>query len=201
MRNRFTEWINSGIASFKHIDTKQNIDDFCRMYNNVFGLATDTHMALSEDGKYIITGHIIDTPKWDLFLYSPIWGNVKFGDAIRRNCWTPCQFFSENGYCGAKEIINGDWVYTLCLCSGECQDTPCQPKCPTYHYTSESKQPKYIQNISLNNSKLDVLECFKAKDLNEVAFKLNESLNIKGDNWVAYDGKLVCTIGDVAYII
>lgn len=200
MRNRFTEWINSGIASFKHVNTKQNVDDFCRMYNNVFGLATDTHMALSEDGDYIITGHIINTPKWDLFLYSPIWGNVKFGDAARRNCWTPCEFFSENGLCGDKTFINGDVAYVLKPCEHAGTESPC-PICPTSYHTHESLTPQPIRNLTFNNSKLDILECFKSKTLKEVALKLNESLNIKGDNWVAYDGKLICTIGETAYII
>ena len=56
--------------------------------------------------------------------------------------------------------------------------------------------------ISTTGSKLHVLECYaKSNNKNEVADKLNESLNIKGDNWFAYNDKIYGLIGDTVYII
>lgn len=206
MRNRFTEWISQGIASFKRVKTIQETpeqDPICRLYNNLFGMVSDTHMSCTEEGYRVITGHIINTENWDKFLYAPQWGGVpmKEPNVNKPSWWSLCGFLSKLKLRGQVETLNGDIVYKIYPCedSEDCCGTPlCQDCC----VTSESKIPRPIAMISTTGSKLHVLECYaKSNNKNEVANKLNESLNIKGNNWFAYNDKIYGLIGDTVYII
>ena len=73
MRNKFSDLIKDGVAPFKYTNLAQGTpceDDLCRIYNNIFSIASDTHMSMLENGTRVITGHMINTPQWDNFICS-----------------------------------------------------------------------------------------------------------------------------------
>lgn len=198
MRNKFSEWIDSGIASFDYeniIKDTPEQDLICRTYNNIYSIPSDTHMSMLEDGTRIITGHMINTPKWAMFMCSNQWGSVNFADS---GCWSVCSFLCCNGLKGEKCFLNGDWVYVLSDINEE--DCKCCDCCPSMCHTNESKIPQPISILSKDGNKIRVEECFKG-NIKEVTNNLNESAWIKGDNWVTDGDKIFGLINNKTYII
>ena len=81
MRDKFSELIDKGVASFNYVPLTGNVpeqDPVCRAYNNIFSIPTDTHMSCLEDGRRVITGHMIKTDDWNKFINSTCWGAVCF---------------------------------------------------------------------------------------------------------------------------
>ena len=95
MRDKFSELINQGVAKFEYTPTIGSIpeqDPVCRAYNNIFSIPSDTHMSCLPDGNRVITGHMINTPKWESFVCSPFWGAVDFRTT---GYWCLCDFFLQ----------------------------------------------------------------------------------------------------------
>lgn len=198
MRNKFSEWIDSGIASFNYeniIGNEPEQDPICRTYNNIYSIPSDTHMSKLEDGTRIITGHMINTPKWEQFIIARQWASVNFMDS---GCWSVQDFLYANGLRGEKCYLNGDWVY----CLKELCDIPsdCQCVCPPMCHTNESKIPQPISVLSKDGNKIRVEECFKGNIL-EVVKNLNESVWIKGGNWITDGDKIFGLVNNKTYII
>lgn len=117
MRNKFSEWIDAGIAKFEYTPTLPEIsqtDPVCTQYNNIFGMALDTHMSLLEDGRRIITGHNVATQKWRYFINCSQWGGMNFADA---GYWSVNDFLGRFNLGGIESVVNGDivWLVEECL--------------------------------------------------------------------------------------
>ena len=113
MRNKFSEWVDAGIARFEYtpiLPETSQIDPICREYNNIFAMALDTHMSMLEDGRRIITGHNVATQKWNYFINCSNWGGMNFKDA---GYWTVNEFLHSRGLDGRQAVINGDIVWLV----------------------------------------------------------------------------------------
>ena len=102
MRDKFSELIAQGVARFdyKPIAPEITEQDFvCRAYNNIFSIATDTHMHLDhETGIRYITGKIVSIKeKFDSFLCASQWMGVNFRHS---GYWSACNFLQMNGLTG-----------------------------------------------------------------------------------------------------
>ena len=197
MRNKFSDLIKDGVASFEYTNLAQEtpcMDGLCRIYNNIFSIPSDTHMNMLEDGTRVITGHMINTPQWDKFICSPNWGGIRFGDAVNSGYWSAACLFSGFGLCGARESLNGEVVYVLRDCRYESH-----PELPHHATTSESNIP---QPLTLCGDVIRLQEYYKhSENLQEVAQKMNESLYIKGNNWCCYNDKIYGLLNNKVYIL
>ena len=115
MRNTFTDLINNGCASFEyrniHGDTP-NMDPWSRIYNNVWGTISDTHMTYAPipdalEGfipRWFITGSMLRSPgKWNDIMYNrryAYWDNGK--------PHTLAEFFSDLNMDTRLTQLNGD---------------------------------------------------------------------------------------------
>ncbi len=114
--NRFTELLKQGIAqspyktdTFKEQSSGSN--GICRLYNNVWGSVSDTHMVQHEDG-YVITGSMIRQPElFDKFINAENWGVYSFKQATKIP--TLADFFKMYQLSGQYGTQNGDAVYKL----------------------------------------------------------------------------------------
>lgn len=205
MRNRFTEWISQGIAAFKHTRLTQEVpeqDPICRLYNNIFSIPSDTHMSCLEDGTRVITGHMINTQQWDNFSCASSWGAICFGDSVNKRYWNLCYFLSEHKLKGQIETLNGDIVYRIYPVPEEEYTQCCPCVCPSFCVTSESKIPQPVSVLSINGSKIHILECFtKINNKYDVVNKMNESFNVKGNDWFLYNNKIYGVVDDKLYIL
>ena len=185
MRNRFSDLIKDGVASFNYVPITSDMpekDPICIAYNNIFSIASDTHMSITADGMRIITGHMINTPQWEKFIYSHNWGGIQWGNSVNEPYWSLASFLSGYGLIGKKTVLNGDVVYIVQPCSDK-EEECC---CPNCCHTHESMIPQSLYMITKDIIKLK--ECYKdSKNLKEVAQKMNESLYIDGNNWVNYN--------------
>ena len=199
MRNKFTELINQGVARFEYTpisDDKPNCDPICRMYNNIFSIPSDTHMSVVEEtGARIITGHMINTPNWEMFCCSYNWGAVDFKTS---GYWCLSDFLYKNGLRGRISTLNGDVVYMVEEHIPS-EDENC-PNCPCVCHTMESKMPQQITTITTSGNKLHVAECF-VDNLEETCKRLNESSWVKGNNWVPSNDGIVGLVGNTIYIL
>lgn len=196
MRNRFSDLVKDGVASFKYTaltsDTPDT-DPISISYNNIFSIPTDTHMSITDDGNRVITGHMINTEKWDEFICSPYWGAVVFKTT---GYWSLGDFLNKNGLKGSKTTLNGDVVYLVQYCE-EGEDCG---SCPACCYTHESKIPQSLYLIT--NELIKLQECYKdSKNLKEVAQKMNESLYINGTDWMGYNGKIYGLVNNKVIIL
>lgn len=193
MRDKFSELIKQGVAKFEYTPTIGSIpeqDPACRAYNNIFSIPSDTHMSCLPDGNRVITGHMINTPKWDAFVCSPFWGAVDFRTT---GYWCLCDFLYKFGLEGSVGNLNGDIVYFV----KERQTTPSKAT-PNTVTTTESKIPHNITEITTNGDINKVKECFNSDD---VIKSLNESLYIKGDNWAPMGDSIIGLVGNKVVII
>ena len=114
MRDRFSELIAKGVAEFRYTPIAPSIpeqDPICRSYNNIFSIASDTHMSCLGDGRRVITGHKIGIKKdWDLFVDSCFWGAVDFRTS---GYYCVNDFLYKNGLVGHYDVINNDNVYVV----------------------------------------------------------------------------------------
>ena len=114
--NRFTELLKQGIAqspyktdTFREQSSGSNA--VCRLYNNVWGSVSDTHMVRHEDG-YVITGSMIRQPElFDKFINAETWGIYSFKHATKIP--TLADFFKLHQLEGQYNVQNGDTVYKL----------------------------------------------------------------------------------------
>ena len=170
------------------------MDPICRQYNNIFSIATDTHMSIAEDGSRIITGSAVKKEDWESkYLYAPNVGGYVFP----KNYWTISHFLSKYGLCGVKETFNGDVVYKINDCPAPAEACDC----PTCCYTPESNIPEKLSIITTMGDAAFVKECYsKAKSKADIVENLNNSAFIKGD-WVLYNDKIVGYVNNKVYIL
>lgn len=191
--DKFSELIAQGVANFEYKTIAGGITDtysqdlesrMIRDYNNLYSIATNTHMSRTVDDKIIITGTLVaDKNYFDRFLYSNYYKNLTFNTSAY-------SFIYNNGYIGHYDIYNNDVVYMLELRSMHPElfnkiGYPCQDCCVC---TSENQIPQNIKYISKTANIETVKECFSQEDVTKA---LNEHQNIKGDSWMIiglYDG-------------
>ena len=111
--DKFSELIAQGVANFEYKPITQTTPSNCledpdyemiRMYNNLYSIATNTHMSRTEDGDIVITGTLVRDKKYfDRFLYSCIYKNLTFQQAL-------LEFLRCYGYTGCYDILNSDVV-------------------------------------------------------------------------------------------
>lgn len=208
MRNKFTDLMANGFASFNYTPITSELPDtdpISRMYNNIFSIPTDTHMSITDNGDRVITGHMINTRDWEQFCCSCIWRGVNFKTT---GFWSLCDFLYKHGLKGSKTSLNGDIVYLISQQETDenGQKTPtiepsdnlcCVPCSCT---TNESKIPHPITELTKSGNKLHIAECFGC-DINEVVTKMNESVWVKGSNWVPFENSIVGLVGEDVYKI
>lgn len=125
MINRFKEMMDAGIGRFDYVplvSTVPETDPLCRLYNNIFSLATDTRMSVlpcncgkeccSCPRRYAVTGSALMTDKWEKKTMQ-MWGNGVAIDFRPSGFWSISDFFYQNGLEGHREKINGDWAWVL----------------------------------------------------------------------------------------
>lgn len=188
MRNKFTEWIEQGVAKFDYTPIAQDIpeqDIICRTYNNIFSIPTDTHMSCV-NGDRVITGHMVGTPQWEKFICACNWGAINFKTS---GYWCLCDFLDKMGLKGVMGVLNGDTVFRVIP---KLQETA-SLEMPGSYTTSESRIPQPITTITTNNRIETVKECYIAEN---VAEALNKSPYIIGENWIEYNGMIIGMIGN-----
>lgn len=119
MLNRFSEMIAQGIApgNYKEDTFPCNgpIDGISRLYNNVWGALSDTHMCY-KDGVRVITGSIIKTPeKFDMILSGDFIGACKIFVSTGKY-HNFIELMQAHNLCGKYDKQNGDDVYVIMPC-------------------------------------------------------------------------------------
>lgn len=181
--DKFSELIAQGVANFEYKNITGNITYTCphdmasvmiREYNNIYSIATNTHMSCTDCGQVIITGTLVNDPKYfDRFLCSTYYKNLIFPKC-------PACFFRDFGYIGYYDNLNRDKVYVLEPVSEHPELTQvqlCQNNCVC---PCEGGIPKNVRFISTSGNFEDVKECVTE----DTAKSLNESKYIIGDNWM-----------------
>lgn len=197
MRNKFTELIEQGVASFNYTNISKDIpeqDPICRMYNNIFSIPSDTHMSCLEDGTRVITGHMIATDKWEKFCMSCCWGAVEFRTS---GVWSVFDFLFSNNLEGRVGVLNGDVVYIVTPMSKESREAVMKNTV----VTTESNIPQPITVLTTTGNMMHIQECFESKNLIEIVKRLNESSYVKGNNWVPSNNGIVGLVGNTTYVI
>lgn len=200
MRNKFSEWISKGIASFKHTSRETVCPTFdlgdsymIKTYNNMWGMPTDTQMAKLDDGRLVITGRFVQSPSWYDFRQSSHWYAVDFTNSglFSLDAWL---------YSLKKDLkqtqVNGEMAWEV---------VDFQMEVPSQYYattvtTSESKIPKYNLNfIERVPGTINQILNF-SKDHEDLIKGLNENCNVRGNNWIAFNGEdglfLGCKFGE-----
>lgn len=111
----FTDLINSGIApspyEFDVVTTGS--DRFVINYNNIWGVISDTHMGIGEDGNYYITGQLFrDARKTSTFVYAYSWGGYTFSNSSLKIA-TLHEYCRLNHKALRHVKVNGDDVLKL----------------------------------------------------------------------------------------
>ena len=206
--DKFSQLIAKGVAAFHYTPIARAIPEqcpICRAYNNTFGAATDTHMSHLDDGRIVVTGHIISDPhKFDQFIYSSMYGGVNFRHS---GYWSFGDFMIRYNLVGTYDVLNGDNVYILKpieerkgpeegkegACINACPDC-CSAVSTASFITSESTIPQNGRFLSRHGDYMEVAAC--ANDNPFVMAKaMNESVNIYGNNWC------VANLSDGTHII
>jgi hypothetical protein len=181
--DRFSELIANGVAAFEYKTITGDITDtypqdlvsqMIRDYNNLYSIATNTHMGRTGDNRIVITGTLINDPKYfDRFLCSNYYKNLTFDKC-------PVCFFKDYGFVGHYEILNNDSVYVLEPAEEHPELAKCEICQDNCICTSESNIPRNVRFISTSGNFEDVKECVTE----DTAKSLNESKYIIGDNWM-----------------
>lgn len=197
MRDKFSELIKQGVAEFKYTNISKDIpeqDPVCRMYNNIFSIPSDTHMSCLEDGRRVITGHMINTNNWDKFLMSCCWGAVNF---ITSGTWSVYDFLYRHNLEGRIGTLNGDVVYFVTPIPEEKRKAQMNAQV----VTNESNIPMPITTLTTTGDMMHIKECFDCDDVRETVRRMNESTRVKGNNWVPTETGVAGLIGNKVYII
>lgn len=207
--DKFSELISKGVAKFNYVPTNPDKPDYCeicRTYNNLFGVASQTHMSTLPDGRKVITGQLVgNKSKFDSFMCRSTYGGIDF---TSQGWYGFVNFMSKYGLVGSYSILNGDSVYILepgKEQSGNEEGTCCDCPCGCLSFTtSESIIPQSTRYLSTRCDIMDVMEC-KDSDPLKTAKNLNESRYVKGNNWYPVelsDGlHMVSFINDKTYIM
>lgn len=202
MRSKFSELIDAGVASFKYSpiapETPEQ-DPRIREYNNMWGMATDTHMSIV-NGVMTITGSFLSKPgKWMELLYATHWGNMVFLDP----CGQPCslsRWLSDMRHRYRLERVNGDVV--IQLFPDPTKDMACEvPDCPKCACTTESKFPQPLR-FYLGEGTSKFLDCItESHTLNAICENLNKSPQVPGNLWHIQENTLVGQLGDQTILV
>lgn len=200
MRNKFSDLIKKGVASFNYTPISKDIpeqDPICRTYNNLFSMLSDTHMSCLDDGTRIITGHIIrSTRKWNTFCSSL--NNINIGEY-----WCLDDFLYKLGLERNIGVVNGDIVAIITpkpTPGVENPDDMYKIPVPTSVTTTESRIPMSPLVITTSNNMMHVNECFGG-DVNDVCKKLNESSYIRGNKWIPSQRGIIGLVDNTIYVI
>lgn len=197
MRDKFSELIKQGVAEFKYTNISKDIpeqDPVCRMYNNIFSIPSDTHMSCLEDGRRVITGHMINTNNWGKFLMSCCWGAVNF---ITSGTWSVYDFLYRYNLEGRMGTLNGDVVYFVTPIPEEKRKAQMNAQV----VTNESNIPMPITTLTTTGDMMHIKECFDCDDVRETVRRMNESTRVKGNNWVPSENGIIGLVGGKVYII
>lgn len=213
MRNRFTELMNSGFASSKYIDHVPNVTDtseytpLIRMYNNVFGMPTDTRMTQTSEGDLIITGHMINTPNWSKFIWAPNWGGIQFSLSFQsqqisakpiNNLYSFLMFYGKT--LEFPCVLNGDVVAKVV--DMEQLSTLQPPTTPCCYTTCESQIPHKLSELTTNGDDNYIKECYQnTKNLYQVAENLNNSNFVKGNQWYVMNQSIYGNFNNIVIIL
>ena len=195
MRDKFSEMIAAGVARFDYTNIAHPMgetDPVCRAYNNIFSIPTDTRMACLEDGRRVITGHMVGSPDWERFVCSTCWGAVCFKTA---GVWSLCDFLHQYGLEGRIGNLNSDLVYIV-----EPVVETRAMEMPASVTTSESSIPEPISFLTTSNNIMHIKECFIG-DVRDICRRMNESVFVKGTNWVPSENGIVGLVGNKVYIL
>ena len=185
MRDRFSELIKKGVASFQEKPVGSptpTLNPMVTTYNNLWGLLTDTHMSTVDDG-YIITGTFVKSPYWERFKYCDYYGttNIKLGsgfNSLENMVWS-------YGYMMTPDMYNGDYVIRLIKRpptdsypkeqSGSEYVVPCRGVCsPVITSLGESQIPRPFKTYFTDAQSRDICEAWKRAEGN--ALKIIENL-------------------------
>lgn len=186
MRNRFSELVNQGVASFQHqavAPETPTTGPICRTYNSLWGALTDTHMSYV-NGENIITGTFVGDPQnWTKLLYAGNWGGCNI---CQSGFCSLADFLSSCGMQAVYTPINGQPALKLVQVD---RQEPCKGMECTCYTTSESKIPQNVARLGA------VQECFdEATTLFEAAERMNESRAVLGNKWTVYENKIIGNI-------
>ncbi len=182
--NRFKNMVDSGIARREYktfIPSMSETDPIVRTFNNCYGLFTDTHMSKIAENDYVITGSLCRMPeKFDCFLYSINYG---FGTAFKVNgkVTSLAGFLQSNGLKGNYETLNGDAVYRI----GPEVVHPIDQNCP-YGVCAMDVQSNYPAQLGEKMMEIVTNMVSESSDISEFEKLLNESEQVKGNDWVAF---------------
>lgn len=189
MRNKFTELVNQGVAKFEYqpiAPTTPSTCPMCRLYNGIWGILTDTHMACVEtpEGcKTYITGTFVSNKdKWAALNFSSYWGGATFQST---GYMSLSEFFYKHGVTPREVTLNGQPAIELVPIDSEPVDIMAVPG--TYA-TSESAIPQPVRFLL---SERDFNECLSCSTIKDVVDALNESKYIPGSHWHVYEHTLV----------
>lgn len=81
-----------------------------RTYNNIFGIANDTHMSVNDEGEFILTGSFLsDEEKTNMFFNGKSYGGIDF--KINNTSISPYEFFQLYNIEPIRGVVNNDIVY------------------------------------------------------------------------------------------
>ncbi len=161
----------------------------CRTYNNIWGIATDTHCACV-DGRTFITGTLVGDPnKWTQLMYNPSIGGYVFKTTGYNSL---SDFLYRAKLCPQVTTLNGQAAIELVPCPEEAciGDLTCKA-----YTTHESKIPQPVSQIG------DLTECLDCRSLSEMAWKMNHSNKVSGEGWHVSEGTIVGNKGDKNIIL
>lgn len=205
MRNKFSDLINSGVASFHHEPIAPKLpnntgfagDYMSRIYNMYWGAATDSHMSVTQEGRRLIKGRITQDPcKWQDLMYCNHWGGIDW-----------CQ----SGYCSLAEFLSQlSMRAVIAEHNGEqgieiipCEQCPAQFTAPRAVTTTESKIPQPIRVLGDTNAIQEAFE--NAHNREQLVENLNNSKWIAGEKWFVYENTVACSYntpcGQITYIM
>lgn len=190
--------MNSGEYAFKRTDIAHELpcnDLIARGYNNIFSIPTDTHMALLDDGRRVITGHMVGTYHWNDFKISTFWGGIDF----RPTGYNSVEdYLYKNGLEGKLDVLNNEPVYIVTV-RKDANGEKIEDK-PGHFVTTESKRQMPLSMLSVNGDENDVLDCLRGT-LDEAVKEMNESETVKGTEWIVSENNIVGVVNDKVCVI
>lgn len=203
MRNKFSEWIEQGIAKFKQT-ARTPVCAACdpetaaliHTYNNIWGMPTDTQMAKLDDGRLVITGRFTQSREWYDFCQSNHWYAVDFtaSGVWCLDCWL-CNF-KKMLKC---TFVNGEQAWEVVdLVEPEVEMAPVSMT------TSENKIPQFINVLENHPGAIQDILSMKGS-CEDIVARLNESHKVKGRTWYMNksqdDYVLGVRIGETNYFV
>ena len=188
MRDKFSELIASGVASYNYTPLCGEIpeqDHICKFYNNVFGAASDTHMSCTNNKRYI-TGRLVGwETKWGEFYNMSQYAGVRFLDS---GYWSLSDFLYKNGLETIMTTLNGDRVVEVRVrpIRREEEIQGCSDCC----VACESNIKKPLSMLTTDRNEDTIKECFVG-GIDDVVEKLNSNPKVKGNQWVASGNNIV----------